>query len=105
MKANQLTCRPKWDWHGLANSITRKLTIAKGSGGRCRELVRHGRQPAKCGHRHVRMHCQKAAVRNDWAAGVVHADYGFWRRSSQRILHVLRSLFVMSEFSMRVLYA
>jgi len=35
MKANQLTCRPKWDWHGLANLITWKLTIAKGSGGRC----------------------------------------------------------------------
>jgi hypothetical protein len=31
MKANQLTCRPTWDWHDLANSITRKLTIAKGS--------------------------------------------------------------------------
>jgi len=39
------------------------------------------------------------------AAGVVHADSGCWGRSSQRILCVLRSLFVMSEFLMRVLIA
>ena len=63
MKANQLTCRPKWDWHGLANSITRKLTIAKSSVGRCRELVRHGRQSATSGPRGYVNYSPEAASR------------------------------------------